>query len=499
MELLLQKYLSSLLIILFAASLILLVFRRMEENTGLPPGPMSWPVIGNLHQLGSKPHERLTELAKSFGDVYRLQLGSRRVIVLNSLDYVKEALVKKSNDFSSRPPLRSFKACDIGGRSVAFGPYGPTYLKNRRLAHLAMHSFLSDHERLCSQIANGLQKLCKTFAEHKDEFDPILDIKNTIAEMNFAYTFGEDIDAKDKDQLSQLLTESNQFIENNKVGNLVDFLPWLSPLFGGSVKRIQEMTQNLVNFVKKIYTEKKEKFSKKKRIGCVADALVRCYESGTSERVVALGEELDLDEENMVTVLTDIFGASVETTSTTLAWAVLYIASHPSIQERLHKELADVVGDNCITVSDKHRLPFLEATVLETLRHSTVIPLALPHYAEHETSVGPYRVPEDTVVFINLWGINHDERVFKDPLVFDPDRFIDEGGDVNRARFSSVPFSTGTRKCLGHVLAQIQLFLLLGGLLQKFKLESSGRPSLSPVFGFLLRPQPFSIRVLPRI
>jgi cytochrome P450 len=357
-----------------------------------------------------------------------------------------------------------------------------------------MHSFMSDQERLNTQINNGLQNLCKRFAEHNEEFDPIPDIKHAIAEMNFNYTFGEDIDAKNKEKLNEILKEFSEF----NVSSLPDFLPWLSPLYQRSFKRIKGIIAHLLNFVKHIYFEKKEKFNKKNKIGCVGDALVRCYENGTNERLVALGEELDLNEENVATLLTDLYGASVDTTSTSLIWAVLYLACHPNIQDRLHKELSDVVGVNCISVNDKRRLPFLEATVLEILRYSTVLPLAVPHYAEHETTVGPYRVPQDTIIFVNLWAINHDERVFKDPFKFDPDRFIDENGEVNRARFSSLPFSTGTRKCLGHLLAQLQLFLLLGGIVHKYRIELSGCPSLSPEFGFILRPQSFKINVYPR-
>ena len=486
-----SKYLYPVLIVLFATTCILLVIRRMQENIGLPPGPFSWPIIGNLHLLGSAPHERLTELAKTFGDVYRLQLGSRRVIVLNSLDCVKETLVKKSSDFSSRPPLSSLQACE---GSLTFGPYDAMYVKKRRLAHLCMHSFMSDQERLNTHINNGLQNLCKRLAEHNEEFDPIPDIKHAVAEMNFKYTFGEDIDEKNKEKLNEILKEFSEF----NASSLPDFLPWLSPLFQRSFKRIKEIIAHLLNFVRHIYFEKKEKFNKENEVSCVGDALVRCYENGTNERLVALGEELDLNEENVATLLTDLYGASVDTTSTSLIWAVLYLACHPNIQDRLVKELSDVVGENCISVNDKHRLPFLEATVLEILRYSTVLPLAVPHYAEHETTVGPYRVPEDTIIFVNLWAINHDERVFKEPFKFDPSRFIDENGEVTRARFSSIPFSTGTRKCLGHLLAQLQLFLLLGGIVHKYRIELSGCPSLSPEFGFILRPQSFKINVYPR-
>ena len=485
-------------LLLLATTCIFLVLRRMQENTGLPPGPFSWPIIGNLHLLGSKPHERLTELAKTFGDVYRLQLGSRRVIVLNSLDCVKETLVKKSSDFSSRPPLSSLQASDMNGRSIAFGPYGSMYLKNRRLAILALHSFMLDHEQLSSLTNDCVERLCERFAAHNQHFDPAFDIEQSIAELNLTTMFGGNVNEKDTEKLCLLLKTSGEFINNNKINNLVDFLPWLSLFLKDSIDVLKKLVQKLVNFVKEIYLRKKNNYIGNVKVRCVADALIRSYESGSNERLVALGEELDLHEDNIVALLTDLFGASVETTSTTMTWAIRYLACHPNIQDRLHKELSDVVGVNCISVNDKRRLPFLEATVLEILRYSTVLPLAIPHYAEHETTVGPYRVPQDTIIFVNLWAINHDERVFKDPFKFDPDRFIDENGEVNRARFSSLPFSTGTRKCLGHLLAQLQMFLLLGGIVHKYRIELSGCPSLSPEFGFILRPQSFKINVYSR-
>ncbi|CAB3989964.1 steroid 17-alpha-hydroxylase 17,20 lyase-like [Paramuricea clavata] len=469
LQLLLQN--PSILVLLFATTCILLVMRRVQENTGLPPGPFSWPIIGNLHLLGSAPHERLTELAKTFGDVYRLQLGSRRVIVLNSLDCVKETLVKKSSHFSSRPPLSSLQASDMDGRSVAFGPYGAIHLKNRRLAHLALHSFMLDHEQLSSLTNDCVKRLCKRLAGHNQHFDPAFDVEQSIAELNLKTMFGGQVKENDRDELCLLLKSSSEFIKNNNINNLVDFLPWLSPFLEDSVQLLKGLVQKLVNFVKKIYLEKKKSYIGHVKVRCVADALIRCYESGSNERFVALGEELDLHEDNIVALLTDL---------------------------HLYKELSNVVGENCISVNDKHRLPFLEATVLEILRYSTVLPLAIPHYAEHETTVGPYRVPQDTIIFVNLWAINHDERVFKEPFKFDPSRFIDENGEVNRARFSSIPFSTGTRKCLGHLLAQLQLFLLLGGIVHKYRIELSGCPSLFPEFGFILRPQSFKINVYPR-
>ena len=68
--------------------------------------------------------------------------------------------------------------------------------------------------------------------------------------------------------------------------------------------------------------KRKRNSTKKNDIVCVGDALVRCFESGTNERLVVVGEEPDMKEEDVATLLTDMYGASVDTTSTTLIGVV---------------------------------------------------------------------------------------------------------------------------------------------------------------------------------
>ncbi|GAY66814.1 hypothetical protein CUMW_251780 [Citrus unshiu] len=41
----------------------------------LPPGPRPHPVIGNLLELGDKPHKSLLELAKIHGPIMSLKLA----------------------------------------------------------------------------------------------------------------------------------------------------------------------------------------------------------------------------------------------------------------------------------------------------------------------------------------------------------------------------------------------------------------------------------------
>lgn len=70
-----------------------------------PPGPVPWPILGNLALLGQYevPFEGFTALSKIYGDVYSLTLGSTRCVVINSLEVIKEALNQNGKFFGGRP------------------------------------------------------------------------------------------------------------------------------------------------------------------------------------------------------------------------------------------------------------------------------------------------------------------------------------------------------------------------------------------------------------
>lgn len=69
------------------------------------PGPIPWPVIGNLALLGQYdvPFEGFSEIAKTYGDVYSLTLGTTRCVIVNCLDTMKEVLNENGLYFGGRP------------------------------------------------------------------------------------------------------------------------------------------------------------------------------------------------------------------------------------------------------------------------------------------------------------------------------------------------------------------------------------------------------------
>ena len=201
--------------------------------------------------------------------------------------------------------------------------------------------------------------------------------------------------------------------------------------------------------------------------------------------------------------MAEIFMTGLETTASTLCWALLYLIHNPKVQQMLQQELDQVVGpDRLPELEDKKNLPYLEATITETLRLSSLVPLSVPHKTTADTTLQGYSIPKDTTVLMNLWSLHHDPEIWDDPEALKPERFLDEEGSFvppKADRF--LPFSAGRRVCLGEFLARIELFLVLARLLHSFKFENPpgcDLPTLEAITGIVSMPRPFSVCALKR-
>ena len=71
-------------------------------------------------------------------------------------------------------------------------------------------------------------------------------------------------------------------------------------------------------------------------------------------------------------------------------------------------------------------------------------------------------------------NISHLHQVFSDPYKFDPERFLDNTGQLVAAdhphRVHLMPFGAGARVCVGEVLASTRMFLILASIMQRFTL-----------------------------
>ncbi|CAM8959760.1 unnamed protein product [Rhodiola kirilowii] len=124
-------------------------------------------------------------------------------------------------------------------------------------------------------------------------------------------------------------------------------------------------------------------------------------------------EGSELDRNDMMHLLLYLFIAGTDTTSSTLEWTMAELLRNPSTLEKAKAELAQAIGTNrSIEESDIANLPYIQAVVKETLRLYPPAPLLLQHKAMMDIETNGYTIPKNTRVFVNLWAIHRDEKLW---------------------------------------------------------------------------------------
>ncbi|KAH1180735.1 hypothetical protein KIL84_001669 [Mauremys mutica] len=104
-------YVTTLLLLVCISGLIYLLVRRpRSQRSHLPPGPAPLPFLGNALELKAEGMvNSLRELRDTYGPVFTVHLGPRRVVVLWGYEAVKEALEDRADEFSGRGKLAAFE------------------------------------------------------------------------------------------------------------------------------------------------------------------------------------------------------------------------------------------------------------------------------------------------------------------------------------------------------------------------------------------------------
>jgi cytochrome P450 len=174
------------------------------------------------------------------------------------------------------------------------------------------------------------------------------------------------------------------------------------------------------------------------------------------------------------------------TTALAVFWSLVLLAQAPGWQELLAAEAGE----------DVSRRPLTRAVVDEAMRLYPPA-YAIARLAREADAFGDIRVKRGDAIIIAPWVLHRHRRLWEAPEAFDPRRFLPPAPAPDR--FAYLPFGAGPRICIGAHFALTEAVLVLGGLLQRFRVElASPRPVL-PVAVLTTAPDhPPPFRLRPR-
>ena len=116
---------------------------------------------------------------------------------------------------------------------------------------------------------------------------------------------------------------------------------------------------------------------------------------------------------------------------------------HPDVQAKVQKEIKEVLGHQCLpSMHHCTNMPYTQATILEIQRVADAVPLGVPHSTTKDVYFRGYLLPKSTWILPHLYAVNRDPKLWPEPFQFDPTRFLDSEGKLDKKEYL-IPFSMG--------------------------------------------------------
>ncbi|KAI4473461.1 hypothetical protein M0804_015334 [Polistes exclamans] len=451
-------------------------------------GPKAYPIIGNLNFLigdikGTfvfyiyymyifapiliQLSNNLIKLTTNYPSPQRLWVGPKLMIVLDDPEHMK--ILSTSSYGYEKNQIYEFFKCELGD-----GLFSAPALKwsihrtllnpifKEQILTTSMDSILRNSMRLVNNLETTNGK----------NVDILHYLHLCTLDIVFDGLLGNDLDLQNNSEckLNEYITESMEIV----MKRTLQF--WLHPdiIFCNSYsgKRLKKLTSRINKITSEIIRKKKASMevnkvteelqqldaNEGKNTSIFLDLLFKSfYETGEYS-------EKDIQDEINTFIL-----AGSDTTSGTLAFVFLMVATFPEVQQQIYEELYQIYGSSDpaevpITLEDIKEMKYLERVIKETLR------LFPP---------GPFigrKLSEDKK-----------EKYWKQPLTFNPDRFLQ--GNYDPKCF--IPFSFGKRDCIGQTFAMNEMKIIAATILRKFIVHIDNKISVKDIpikIGITLKP-----------
>ncbi|KAL7623677.1 hypothetical protein AAE478_005229 [Parahypoxylon ruwenzoriense] len=455
----------------------------MSDTTAIPEPP-GLPLIGHVAELDRElPIRSFASLADKYGEIYRLRLPGRSIVICSSHRLIDELC--DENRFIKIPKgaLHEIRNGVHDGLFTARLEEPNWGIAHRVLmpafGPMSIRGMFDEMHDIATQLA---MKWARYGPEHPievaDDFTRLA--LDTLALCSMGYRFN-----------SYYTSELHPFIEAmgdflTESGNRPNrTMP--SWFYRNEDAKYSKDIESLRKTADDVLQERKRNPSDRKDL---LSAMLRGVDTKTGEHM----SDTSITD-NLITFLI----AGHETTSGLLSFAFYEMLKHPEAYRKAQQEVDTVIGKGPITVDHMSKLPYIAAIMRETLRIDAPISLYSVTPKEDTLLAGKYPVYKDEPMSLFLKKMHVDPAVYGDDAQeFKPERMLDE--PFNKLPKNAwKPFGNGLRACIGRPFAWQEATLAIAMLLQNFNfvLDDPGY-SLSIKQTLTIKPKGFRMRATLR-
>ena len=425
----------------------------------------------SLASFGGDGAEFLHTVAQEYGDLCYMRVLGKHIYLLNHPELVKDFFLKDAPNHHRNQVMQTARAVLGNGLLTS---EEPVHMRQRRLMQPA---FLRDRIAGYGQVIGAKTlAMCAAWTDgatldlHAEMMEVALRI---VGKCLFDLDELEDVD---------LMADAVEAFMVVMPLSYVPFPELVQKMPVPPMNRLRKGKAHLDGLIYRTIAERRAAFAAGAEDK--GDLLTMLLRATDPEGEAAPMTDQQLRDECVTVIL-----AGHETTANGLSFAVHLLAHHPEIQERLHRECAEALGERSPVAADYPRLGYATQVFAEAMR------LYPPVWVTGRTcavsyEIAGYTIPVGATMLAPQYAIQRDPRFFAQPDVFDPERFT-AANKAAMVKYSYFPFAGGSRQCIAEGLAWMEGTLALAVIARDWRLVAPAgsplRPEVAPAVS--LRPK----------
>ncbi|KAK4202012.1 cytochrome P450 [Triangularia verruculosa] len=460
-------------------------FWRARTRPPLPPGPPGEVLLGHYRLVPEDAaFKKYAAWATQYNsDVLYFHTFGTKWIVLNSLNAAIELLEKRGSNYADRPRFVMFQ--EMGwSPTLTWLRWGPKYHLHRKVLQPPFtKSRVGQYQ--ASQLREALI-CCKGILD--DPEDWVTAVRRFAVAIVLKISYGLEVNSPDS-QWIKLAEESAEAIGKSgaPASSIMDRFPltrylptWLSFM---ERLRYARTWRHAIEDITRIPFETAISSSSPASGPSFVHNRMSIHSSNTRQNLPN-----DFTIEDIKGAAATIVIAGNDTTSATLMLLVLYLLKSPHCQLKAQSEIDNLLTSHpsprLPTFSDLPHLPYTNLILQETYRINPLSPLGIPHASTTDDVYNGMSIPKGTIIYQNVWAMNHDPSIYSDPDQFIPERYLPEDQGGRGEPLPQGNFGFGRRICIGKHLAENSLLIVLAVMLATMEVDKPGDGEVGEEWSF---------------
>ncbi|CAH0725737.1 unnamed protein product, partial [Brenthis ino] len=447
-------------------------FKRLDKATASLAMPPALPIIGNaMLFMGNSQKilqniEDIASIALKNNGVVKLWLGPKLYIaIVNPEDaqVVLENCLDKDGVYRFLRPWL--------GNGLFIAPLGLWKAHRRVLLPVFHNKVVEEYLVIISKQANILLERLEE-QSGKDEFDVLRYISACTLDVVFETAMGEKMDVQHSPDTPYLKARHTVMTIMNK--RL--FKIWLQPDSLFNLTPYSSQQKENIDLTHKFTDEVVRKrriqyeINKNKKSDDFSDNKVKAVLD------MLFGREIEFTDVELREHIDSITIAGNDTTALVIAYTLVLLGIHQDVQQKVLEEQILIFGDSKLGAvkEELQKMNYLERVIKESMRLYTVVPIIARKIDKQITLLKcNVTVPVGVSAVVGAFAI-HRSKVVWGPKAdeFDPDRFLPEHL-INRHPASFLPFSHGSRNCIGRNFGMIIIKSIISSIVRTYKIEAN--------------------------